>query len=109
MARETAVTQLQVNPGAGVTLPSSDTWISLSGTAATVDDRTKIKELWNPFVDAWFPDGSDDPGITLVKFTADGAEYWDTPGGKVATAIGFVKARVSGEPYSGGENSKVEL
>ena len=105
----TAATQLQVNPGAGVTLTSNDTWISLSGTAETVDDRAKIKELWNPFVDAWFPDGPDDPSVTLLKFSADSAEYWDTPGGKVATAISFVKAKVTGESYSGGDSAKVEL
>ena len=105
----TAVTQLEVNPGAGVTITSNDTWVSLSGTAETVDDAAKIKELWNPLVEAWFPEGADDPNITLVKFSSDSAEYWDTPGGRVASVISFVKSKVTGEPYSGGESAKVDL
>jgi pyridoxamine 5'-phosphate oxidase like protein len=39
----------------------------------------------------------------------DGAEYWDTPGGRVATMISFAKAKVTGQPYDGGENEQVSL
>ena len=105
----TAVVQLGVNPGAGVTLTSNDTWISLSGTAEMVDDSAKVKEFWNPFVEAWFPEGPDDPNIVLIKFTSDSAEYWDTPGGRVATVVNFVKAKVTGNQFDGGESAKVEL
>jgi general stress protein 26 len=105
----TAVTQLGVNPGAGVTLTSGDTWVSLSGTAEMVDDKAKVKKFWNPFVEAWFPEGPDDPNIVLLKFSSDSAEYWDSPGGRIASAISLVKAKVTGEQYDGGENGKVEL
>lgn len=105
----TAVTQLGVNPGAGVTITSNDTWVSLSGTAETVDDAAKVKDLWNPFVDAWFPEGPDDPNVVLIKFSSDSAEYWDTPGGRVASAISFVKSKITGDAYSGGESAKVDL
>ncbi len=29
----------------------------------------------------------------------DKAEYWDTPGSKVASAISLVKSKLTGEPY----------
>ena len=45
----------------------------------------------------------------LIKVHADSAEYWDTPGGRIASVISFVKAKVTGEPYSGGENETVSL
>ncbi|WP_394768237.1 pyridoxamine 5'-phosphate oxidase family protein [Lacisediminihabitans sp.] len=105
----TAVTQLAINPGCGVTLASGDTWISLSGTGEMVDDPALVKEMWNPWVEAWFPEGPDDPNVVLIKFSSDSAEYWDTPGGRLATVISLLKSKVTGERYDGGENAKIEL
>lgn len=93
---------------ANVALSSDDTWVSLSGTANLVDDRGMIRKLWNPVLDAWFPDGPDDPEIGVLKFTADSAEYWDSPG-KVATVLRFITAKVKDERIDGGENRKVDL
>jgi general stress protein 26 len=58
---------------------------------------------------AWFPDGPDDDGIVLLKVDATSAEYWNTPGGRVASVLSFAKAKVTGQRYSGGENEKVDL
>lgn len=44
-----------------------------------------------------------------MKVSGDSAEYWDTPGGRVATVLSFAKAKLTGERYSGGENEKVDL
>jgi len=93
----------------GVTLSSNDTWISIEGEAEIVDDLAKKKELWNQWVAAWFTNGPEDPAVVLIKVSAHGAEYWDTPGGRVASAISFVKAKVTGKPYDGGENERVDL
>jgi general stress protein 26 len=103
------VKQIQVNPHVGVSLSSNDTWVSICGTAAVVEDPAKVHELWNSWVEAWMPQGPDDPDVILIKVTADGAEYWDTPGGKVASILSFVKSKVTGHPYEGGENAKVDL
>jgi general stress protein 26 len=103
------VAHLTARPDASVTLTSNDTWISLTGTAAVVDDPAKARELWNPFAGAWLPQGPDDPSVILIRFTAETAEYWDTPGGRIATAVSFVKAKVSGERYDGGEHETVAL
>lgn len=108
-AHASALQNLEVNPTAGVTLSSNDSWVSLTGTAAEVSDQAKVKELWSSTLEAWFPDGPDDPEVRLLKFTADGAEYWDSPGGRVATLFSFVKSKVTGEPYEGGDNAKLDL
>lgn len=105
----TAVTQLQANPHVGVSLSSSDTWVSICGTAELVEDHAKQHDLWNSWVEAWMPQGPDDPSVVLIKVSADGAQYWDTPGGKVASILSFVKSKVTGKPYDGGENEKVDL
>lgn len=103
-----AVRQLAADPRAGVALSSNDSWVSLTGTARVVDSQAKVDEYWNPVVEAWFPDGKDDPAITVLKFSADGGEYWDTPGSRVATAISFLKAKITGEPIEG-DTGKVDL
>ena len=111
------VAQISANPVASVTLGSTDTWISLSGTdtwiclsgtAKIVTDAAKAKQLWNPYVEAWLPQGPEDPSVVLIEFSSDTAEYWDTPG-KIATALSFVKAKATGEPDQGGENETVTM
>ncbi len=103
------VAQIIANPHVGVTLTSNDTWISLDGEAEIVDDKAKAKELWNAWVEAWMPEGPDDANVVLIKVSSHSAEYWDTPGGRIASVISFVKAKVTGERYDGGENEKVSL
>ena len=97
--------QPQVNVGIG----SGGTWVSLSGRAVVVDDPAKKKELWNGGVEAWFPNGPEDPDVVLLKVEGDSAEYWDSPGGRLATAFSFVKAKATGERIDSGENEKVDL
>ena len=103
------VEQLTANPHVGMTLSSSDTWISIDGSAEMVEDQAKKEELWNSWVEAWLPDGKTDPSVVLIKVDPHTAEYWDTPGGRVASLISFVKAKVTGAPYDGADQGRVEL
>jgi general stress protein 26 len=98
-------TSPQVNVGVG----SGGTWVSLTGRAVVVTDRAKKQELWNSAVEAWFPQGPDDDSVVLLKVEGDSAEYWDSPGGRLATVFSFAKAKVTGERIEGGENEKVDL
>ncbi|GAA3383581.1 pyridoxamine 5'-phosphate oxidase family protein [Cryptosporangium minutisporangium] len=103
------VTHLAAHPQVNVTVGSGATWVSLTGQATVVDDAAKKKELWNAAVEAWFPDGPDDPGVVLIKIAGESAEYWDTPGGRVASLLSFAKAKATGKPCDGGENETVRL
>ena len=103
------VLHIKENASVGVTLTSNDVWISINGTAEVVRDVDKNQELWNPFVAAWLPQGPEDPSVVLLKVTGDTAEYWDTPGGRIASVISFVKSKITGERYDGGENEVVTL
>ena len=89
--------------------PDSDTYVSISGRAEMVKDRAKMEELWSPILKAWFPDGLEDPHLCLLKVTAEQAEYWDSPSGKLVQLFGFVKAIATGEEADWGENKKVIL
>jgi general stress protein 26 len=86
------------DPVVGVSLAAGDTWVSITGHAEVDDDRSKAERLWSASAEAWFPDGPDDARIRTLIVHADGAEYWDTPGGRVATVLSFVKSKVTGEP-----------
>lgn len=101
--------EIHRNPRVNVAYAGSSAWVSVSGTARVVRDEQKERDLWNPVVEAWFPDGPQDPNVVLIEVDADTAEYWDSPGGRAATAISLVKAKVTGKPYDGGENETVQL
>ncbi len=86
---------------------NADTYVAASGTAQVVDDRQKIHELWNDGLKAWFPDGPDDPNITLLRVKPHQAEYWDRPGGKMMTLFEMAKAALTGQPDQSARDVKL--
>jgi hypothetical protein len=51
----------------------------------------------------------EDPDVVLLRVDAATAEYWDSPGGRLASVISFAKAKLTGQAYDGGENETVRL
>ncbi|MBD2702797.1 pyridoxamine 5'-phosphate oxidase family protein [Spirosoma sp. BT702] len=82
-------------------------YVSVSGTAREIDDRTKIDELWNPMAKAWFPEGKDDPDLTLLKVHIDMAEYWSASDSRMVRLFQQAAALVTGNPPDMGENEKI--
>lgn len=99
------------NPQVSVSFSDDETntWVSLSGKAQIVHDATKIDELWNPLLNAWFPDGKETQELTLVKVMLQSAEYWDSPNGLALAVFGSIKAKLTGRPPKAGENETVNL
>lgn len=90
--------------------PDHHRYISVSGRAQMVYSRRKMEELWRPAYKLFFPEGLDDPKLTLLAVSVEKAEYWDTPGGLVSTIIGFAQRVVQGDDQSKiGENEKLTL
>lgn len=89
--------------------PHAQQYASLSGRAEVVSDRAKIRELWQPHLNAWFPDGVDTPDIALLKVSVERAEYWDGSQSMVAHAVSLISALVAGEPARVAENEKINL
>ncbi|WP_375416132.1 pyridoxamine 5'-phosphate oxidase family protein [uncultured Hymenobacter sp.] len=81
----------------GYSDPGKDTYVAISGTAKIVTDRAKIKELWSEGLRGWFPNGSDDANIALLKVTINRGEFWDTPSSTLLRAYAYAKAVVTGE------------
>lgn len=103
------VNEIKKHSNVNLAFENSGSWVSLSGSAEIVDDKDKEEELWNPFLSAWFPDGLETEGLTLLKVHADSAEYWDSEHPKVVQLFGMVKAAVTGQQAEGGENKTVQL
>jgi general stress protein 26 len=103
------VAHIAANPQVNVATSGGSSWVSLTGHAVVIDAVAKKKQLWNAVVEAWFPDGPEDPDVVLLRVEAASAEYWDSPGGRLASAISFAKAKLTGQPYDGGENERVQL
>jgi general stress protein 26 len=72
--------ELENDGRVALTLQSKTTFVSLSGTARTVDDRAKLAALWKAEWKVWFPGGKDDPNITLLRVDGTAGEYWDNSG-----------------------------
>ncbi|HEY5801458.1 MAG TPA: pyridoxamine 5'-phosphate oxidase family protein [Burkholderiaceae bacterium] len=89
--------------------PDDNTWVSVSGRATQVEDRAKIKELWNPMVEAWFPDGPDDPKVELIRVDAHDAEYWDADSTKMVRLFKMAAAYFSGKPPDMGEHGTIKM
>ena len=103
------VAQVRADSRVNVSFGKGTEWVSVAGTAEVVTDRQKIHELWNPAVEAWFPDGPDTPEVVLLHVESDSAEYWTSPGGTAATVLQWVKSKVTNSRMSVGESGTVEL
>ncbi|WP_425309309.1 pyridoxamine 5'-phosphate oxidase family protein [Ammonicoccus fulvus] len=104
LATQIAAGNTEVN----VAYAGSSSWVSVSGKARLVDDRTKLREEWNRFTEAFFEGGPENPNNVLLLVEGDTAEFWDSPGGKVTQLANLAKSLVKKEPVDG-ENRIVEL
>lgn len=97
------------HPEVNAAYAGSSVWLSLSGQAEMVDDETTKHQLWNDHIEAWFPNGSSDPNVVLVKVVPESAEYWDSPGGTPVALAEMAAARESGRQPDPGGSATVQL
>jgi general stress protein 26 len=66
-------------------------FLNVYGIAEIIEDKEKIKELWEPILKTWFTEGVDDPRISIIKVSPTQGYYWDN---KHGNAVAFVKQLV---------------
>ena len=83
-----------------------DYFACLSGTAKLDNDPALIDKLWDKQVEAWFPEGKQDPNLALLRFDIDSAELWETD----ITVSGRVKMLFGGtiKPSESSSHAKVQ-
>ncbi len=85
------------------------TYLHLQGHAVVVEDPAKLQELYTSVQRTWFPDGPDDPHITLLRFDAVTANYWDGHASMLRLAAAFAKSIVTGAPGASGNAGVADL
>ncbi len=58
-------------------------------------DREIIDRHWNPVLAAWYPEGKDDPHLTILRFDAGDGRIWVNEGGFFKFAYEIAKANVT--------------
>jgi general stress protein 26 len=105
-----AVEDLMANSSVNLAFadPAHSRYVSVVGMGEVIDDKEKARELWNPVFKAWFPEGLEDPELTLIRVQVESADFWETPSSKVVQLAGFAKAMLTGERAEGmGEHGHV--
>jgi len=52
-------------------------FMTLEGRASLIKDKEEFARRWTKDLEAWFKDGIDTPGLTLIKVEAERLHYWD--------------------------------
>lgn len=53
-----------------------DLFACFSGTLSEETDRARLDKQWSTAIEAWFPDGKDDPNLLLVRMDLGPASIW---------------------------------
>ena len=56
------------------------TFVSVSGSAQIETDGTLKKKLWLDDLDQWFPNGPEDPNVSLIRLRAEHVDWWGEQG-----------------------------
>lgn len=86
-----------------------NTYLSVSGTARTSQDRDKLHELWSMFTEAWLPQGPDAADVALVTVEPEEAKLWDSTSSNIIYAGQVLKAVVTQRPPDPGTIKQVEM
>ncbi len=105
------VDEIEHGSRVGLTYVNNDAraFIALSGHAELTKDREQIHQLWKPQHAIWFPEGKDDPEITVIKVTVEEAEYWETPGNALVRSFHLLTAALTKDRSKLAEHEKVSL
>lgn len=76
----------------------ADSYVSISGQAALVEDQAKKEALFTTMAKAWFPQGVNDPNLGLLAVHIVDAEYWDVTDSKMVQLLKMATSAVTGKP-----------
>ena len=103
----------EIGASAEVNLAYSDThkntYLSISGTARTSQDREKLRELWSMFTEAWLPEGPDGEDVALITVEPEDAKLWDSTSSNLVYAGKVLKAVATQTPPHGGRVEQVDM
>lgn len=81
----------------------------IAGALNQDHDKAKIDEYWSAHVSAWFPDGKNDPNLTLLRFDVKDAQVWVSKKGPLNYAFQVAKANATHTLPDVGDKGEVKL
>ena len=81
----------------------------VGGTLRVQYDRGRMDKYWNAHLAAWYPQGKDDPRLSMLSLETRDAEVWVTQGGPVRYAWEIAKANVTHETPDVGGRTHLNL
>jgi general stress protein 26 len=93
-----------------LTFANSDTqtFVSLLGQVDVIKDESLFRELWDPMLRAWFPEGLKDPHLAVLRVTPVEAEYWDASDSKMVRFFEVIKT-IFTESKPESEHEKIDF
>ena len=88
---------------------NSSEYLSVFGEATIMVDKEKAKELWSSMVKAWFPEGYDDPELTIIKVVPKDSYYWDTKNNRLVSLVKIATSVVTGKTMDDGIEGKIKV
>ncbi len=86
-----------------------EVWACIAGSLYEQHDQERIDKYWNPVVAAWFPEGKDDPELTLLRLDLDDAQVWVSRKGPIRFALEIAKANLTKSEPDLGDQARLNL
>lgn len=78
------VREIEANPAVNLSyqgrsglLGSRPFFLAIEGRGEFVRDKAQFAEHWTKGLERWWPQGTDTPGLVLLKVAGERAHYWD--------------------------------
>ncbi len=84
-------------------------YLSITGQATTFYDEALLRKIWKSSDDVWWPNGSQDKNVRVLRFDPRIADVWDGPSSSAVVRYEMSKARRTGKKPNLGENRKVRV
>ena len=52
-------------------------FLAIEGRGTLIRDKAAFEDHWNKDLELWFEQGTDTPGLVLIKVVAERIHYWD--------------------------------
>jgi general stress protein 26 len=79
-------------------------WVSVTGTAQIVHDAARLRDMWSPFAEAWFPNGRENPDIGLLRVAVNEVDFWESSSPKPVRLVKQAVAAATGHPPDLGDS-----
>ena len=80
----------------GYAHPGRQTYVSITGTIALVDEPERARAMWSPLFTTWFKNGYHDTDLAVLCVTIKHADCWEPSGYPLPPPAGSQPAWVEG-------------